>query len=81
MTASARVAQVCIRAYQLLLSPFVGGMCRFEPSCSTYAMEAIEVHGVLKGALLTVRRLGRCHPLATPGFDPVPPRSGADANR
>lgn len=73
MTLAARIAQIAIRSYQLLLGPFMGGACRFEPSCSTYAMEAIETHGALRGVMLAVRRIGRCHPLAAPGFDPVPP--------
>ena len=62
-----------VRAYQLALSPFTGGACRFEPSCSNYALEAIETHGALKGAALAARRLARCHPFAHPGIDPVPP--------
>ncbi len=79
MTPAARVAQALIRAYQLLLGPFMGGACRFEPSCSTYAMEAIATHGAVKGTWLTVRRLGRCHPFAAPGFDPVPPAASGEA--
>lgn len=74
MTFAARVAQTCIRSYQLLLGPFMGGACRFEPSCSVYAMEAIEAHGAIRGVGLSLRRIARCHPFATPGFDPVPPR-------
>lgn len=81
MTWSVRFAQVCIRAYQLVLSPFVGGMCRFEPSCSTYAMEAVEIHGALRGTALTIRRLARCHPFASPGFDPVPLKGEEETNR
>jgi uncharacterized protein len=75
MSWTARFALLCIRAYQLLLSPFAGGGCRFEPSCSVYAFEAIERHGAGRGLLLTLRRLGRCHPFAQPGIDPVPPRT------
>lgn len=75
MTVAGRVVQVCIRGYQLLLGPFMGGACRFEPSCSTYAMQAFEAHGARRGAMLTMRRVMRCHPLARPGFDPVPPRT------
>jgi uncharacterized protein len=63
-----------VRAYQLALSPFAGGACRFEPSCSHYASEAIETHGAVMGLVLSLRRLIRCHPFATPGLDPVPPR-------
>lgn len=81
MSPAARIAQALIRGYQLLLGPFIGGACRFEPSCSTYAMEAMATHGAWRGVFLTLRRLGRCHPLASPGFDPVPPVSGHDAHR
>jgi putative membrane protein insertion efficiency factor len=79
MRPAARVAQALIRGYQLLLGPFMGGACRFEPSCSTYAMEAVATHGAVKGAWLTLRRLGRCHPFAAPGFDPVPPAGAGEA--
>jgi putative membrane protein insertion efficiency factor len=75
MTWTARGALLLVRAYQLALSPFAGGACRFEPSCSAYAMQAFETHGARRGALLTLRRVMRCHPLARPGFDPVPPRT------
>lgn len=61
-----------IRLYQLLLSPFFRGSCRFTPSCSEYAREAIERHGVVRGLSLSVRRLSRCHPLGAHGVDPVP---------
>lgn len=61
-----------VRGYQLLLSPWLGGRCRFEPSCSRYAVEALARFGALQGGWLAVRRLGRCHPWATPGADPVP---------
>ena len=67
------VARGLIRLYQILLSPFIGNQCRFHPSCSTYALEAIETHGTLKGTCLAIKRLGRCHPFHSGGFDPVPP--------
>jgi putative membrane protein insertion efficiency factor len=76
VTVSARIALLVVRAYQLLLSPFAGGGCRFEPSCSVYAVEAFEQHGAWKGLTLTLGRLARCHPFARPGIDPVPPRAG-----
>lgn len=63
-----------IRLYQLALSPFVGNQCRFSPTCSHYAHEAITQHGAIKGAWLAVRRIGRCHPWHPGGHDPVPPR-------
>jgi hypothetical protein len=73
MTFAARLAMAAVRGYQLALAPFTGGACRFEPSCSAYALEAIERHGAVRGLLLAARRLARCHPLARPGIDPVPP--------
>ncbi|NNJ79520.1 MAG: membrane protein insertion efficiency factor YidD [Xanthomonadales bacterium] len=67
-----RFLQFLIRSYQVLLSPFLGNHCRFTPSCSAYAMEAIEKHGALKGGWLALKRIGRCHPLCDGGYDPVP---------
>lgn len=61
-----------IRLYQLVLSPIIGQQCRFHPTCSQYTMEAVELHGVLKGLWLGVRRISRCHPFHEGGFDPVP---------
>mgnify|MGYP001817128366 CR=1 FL=1 len=68
------VARALIRAYQLTLSPFIGNQCRFHPSCSNYALEALDTHGALKGSWLALRRLGRCHPFTAGGLDPVPGR-------
>ncbi len=62
-----------IRLYQILISPWLGMHCRYEPTCSAYAMEAVRVHGVLRGGLLAVARIGRCHPFHAGGYDPVPP--------
>ena len=67
-----KLLQLLIRAYQLLLSPFLGNHCRFTPSCSAYAMEAIQKYGSLKGSWLAIKRIGRCHPLCEGGHDPVP---------
>lgn len=64
-----------IRAYQLLLSPWLGVNCRFDPTCSEYALAALRGHGFLRGSWLAVRRMLRCHPLGGHGFDPVPPCS------
>jgi uncharacterized protein len=61
-----------IRGYQLLFSQFFRGECRFLPSCSEYAVEAVERHGVLRGTWLAATRLMRCHPLCAAGHDPVP---------
>ncbi|MBN2719521.1 MAG: membrane protein insertion efficiency factor YidD [Proteobacteria bacterium] len=63
----------CIRFYKNWVSPALGPTCRFFPTCSTYAMEAVERKGVLKGSALAVRRLLKCHPWHPGGFDPVPP--------
>jgi len=61
-----------LRGYKLVVSPLLPPACRFYPSCSSYAYQAVEKHGVLRGILLAARRLGRCHPLHPGGFDPVP---------
>jgi hypothetical protein len=64
-----------IRIYRSAISPLFPPTCRFLPTCSEYAVEAITVHGALRGSLLTLRRLARCHPLCQGGLDPVPPKS------
>ena len=66
------LALLLIRLYQSLLSPAFRGSCRHLPSCSEYAREAIERHGAARGLWLALRRLMRCHPLGTSGYDPVP---------
>lgn len=65
---------VPIRFYQRFISPALGRNCRFSPSCSNYALQAIEIHGCIKGLLLTAARIARCNPLGRWGFDPVPPK-------
>jgi hypothetical protein len=74
--ATARLAAAPIHVYRRLISPLTPPSCRFTPTCSAYALEAIAEHGALKGLLLALRRLGRCHPLTwlggSSGFDPVP---------
>ena len=62
-----------VRGYRLLLSPWLGSSCRFEPSCSVYSLQALERHGAMAGSYLTLRRLARCHPWGGEGHDPVPP--------
>jgi putative membrane protein insertion efficiency factor len=71
---AARACMACVRGYQVTLSRIVGGHCRFHPSCSHYAIDALRMHGALRGMWLTVRRLARCHPWGGQGDDPVPPR-------
>lgn len=73
---SARALMGGIRVYQRALSPLLGPKCRFHPSCSRYAYEAIEVHGAVRGSWLATKRIGRCQPFSPGGLDPVPPRSG-----
>lgn len=67
-----RLLMVLVRGYQLLLSPMLGGSCRFEPTCSTYSLQALQHHGALAGSYLTLRRIARCHPWCDGGHDPVP---------
>lgn len=69
---AARLLLLGVSAYRLLLSPLIGGFCRFEPSCSRYAEEALRRHGAARGGLLAVKRLMRCQPFHRGGFDPVP---------
>lgn len=79
--APAYVVALPIRAYRYLLSPIIGHVCRFHPTCSAYALEAIETHGAAKGVWLAARRLSRCHPITWlgggSGIDPVPPREAS----
>jgi putative membrane protein insertion efficiency factor len=73
VTPQARVLSGAVRAYQLTLAPLLGGQCRFTPSCSAYAMEALATHGAARGARLAAWRVLRCSPLCAGGHDPVPP--------
>jgi putative membrane protein insertion efficiency factor len=61
-----------VRAYQMILSPLLPAACRYYPSCSAYAIEALERHGALRGTWLSICRIGRCNPFRTGGYDPVP---------
>ena len=63
---------ICIKFYQYTLSPLTGRNCRFYPTCSAYAIEAVETYGPFKGSFLAVKRILRCHPFHAGGFDPVP---------
>jgi uncharacterized protein len=75
LTSAQTAALALLRIYKLLLSPMFTGSCRFLPSCSDYAREAVLVHGVIKGGWLAGKRLSRCHPLGSSGYDPVPGRA------
>jgi uncharacterized protein len=72
-SAVARVLMALIAGYRRFVSPMLMPRCRFAPSCSAYALEAVREHGALRGTWLAVRRVGRCHPFNPGGFDPVPP--------
>ena len=67
-----RLAILLIRAYQVSVGPWLPSGCRFQPSCSQYALDALERYGFTRGVWLTARRLGRCHPFTPAGYDPVP---------
>ncbi len=77
--ALSRLPQKClvtlVKGYRLLLSPWLGSSCRFEPTCSAYSLQALQQHGAAKGSYLTLYRLVRCHPWCNGGFDPVPSSS------
>jgi uncharacterized protein len=73
-----RLLILVLRGYKRFISPLLGPRCRFVPSCSEYAMQAIERHGPARGGWLALRRLARCHPLHPGGLDPVPERPGTD---
>lgn len=81
MSPLARVLSVLILGYQQFLSPLLGPRCRFEPSCSAYAREAMSVHGAGRGSGLALWRLLRCQPFGTPGYDPVPERRSGPVDR
>ena len=72
---------VLIRLYQWILSPLLGTNCRFQPTCSAYASEAIERFGPWRGGWLAAKRIARCHPWSEPGYDPVPSAAGANDSK
>jgi len=74
-----RLLKGAILGYRYLLSPLLGPRCRFYPSCSAYALEALETHGAARGSWLSLRRIARCHPWHAGGYDPVPEHSCRDA--
>lgn len=73
-TIPTKILIVTLQAYKFLVSPLLGPRCRFYPSCSHYAMEALNAHGAVRGAWLALKRVSRCHPWHPGGIDPVPPR-------
>jgi len=75
-----KIAQAPIHFYRKVISPHKPPSCRFYPTCSAYALEAIEVHGAAKGSWLALKRIGKCHPFHPGGYDPVPPKQGDPAN-
>lgn len=69
-----------LKGYRFAISPLYGQVCRYHPTCSAYALEAVTVHGSIKGSWLAIRRIGRCHPWAPGGYDPVPAKPAAQAD-
>jgi uncharacterized protein len=74
ISVAGRLLVILLTGYRRFVSPLLGPRCRFYPSCSAYALEAVQVHGALRGSWLAVRRLSRCHPFHSGGLDPVPGR-------
>jgi uncharacterized protein len=72
MSLATRFLLMLVRAYQYVLSPYFGTQCRFTPTCSNYAVDALKKHGAIKGSYFTIRRLLRCHPWHPGGYDPIP---------
>jgi uncharacterized protein len=80
MTRFDRAVDFALAAYKSTLSPLLGPRCRYSPTCSEYAAQALKGHGLVKGSWMAVRRVCRCHPLGGSGYDPVPEPSGAEPN-
>ena len=72
--------KLLIKGYQLLISPFLAGNCRFEPTCSSYALDALDHHGPFRGVWLAIKRILRCHPLGGYGYDPIPETNRLSSN-
>jgi len=66
---------IIIKIYQIIISPIIGSNCRFLPTCSEYAIESLKSYGLIKGILLTVKRIGKCHPWGSYGYDPLPSKN------
>lgn len=73
MSPGAHVLAVFVKGYRLIVSPLLGSNCRFQPTCSTYALEALDKHGAIKGGWLAAKRIAKCHPWGGSGIDNVPP--------
>jgi putative membrane protein insertion efficiency factor len=80
LSAASRILVVLLTGYRRFISPLLGPTCRFYPSCSAYALEAVQLHGALRGSWLAARRLSRCHPFHSGGIDPVPGSEQAQAS-
>ncbi len=78
MSLLAHVFALPIRFYRLVVSPLIGSNCRFQPTCSEYAIEALKSHGAFRGGWLAARRIAKCHPLGGSGYDPVPGKPKKD---
>lgn len=72
MTPLAFILSLPVRTYRAVFSPWVGHNCRYQPTCSAYALEALQTHGGIRGSWLAIRRIARCHPWGSSGYDPVP---------
>ncbi|MCF6274054.1 MAG: membrane protein insertion efficiency factor YidD [Rhodobacteraceae bacterium] len=81
MTPLAYLVSIPVRAYRLFGSPWLGRSCRYQPTCSAYAMEALEKHGAIKGTYLAAKRVGSCNPLGGDGYDPVPEKHSSDKDK
>lgn len=78
MSPLAHIAALPVRFYRYVVSPLIGSNCRFQPTCSEYALEALAEHGALRGSWLALRRIMRCHPFGGSGYDPPPKRGRGD---
>lgn len=78
MRPAAFLLSLPIRFYRFFISPWLGSNCRYQPTCSAYALEALQKHGAIKGGWLALRRIGRCHPWGGDGYDPVPEADADD---
>ncbi len=72
MSPLSRIIAIPVHGYRLFISPWLGSNCRYQPTCSAYALEALEKHGPIKGTILATKRIARCHPWGGRGYDPVP---------